>query len=358
MIGLLDYDYLQSNKTSVLIPNIEIMKLANYYKKEENQFCRLLTFNETELCGYDKIYFFSETSKKLIVPEAFKRANNVIYGGSAFTNGIYIPFENEVIEYTMPKPTIYAEFLKQKYSEGVKTAVISHVLDDTYYRMHAGENKLPIPPVKKGKRVYLFDRDFFYDDWEYIINDISDRKPCSIIRIHPIYCKTITDYFKLREYTKLNRTNKVVLDLNISLEDVSYMMKRYGKLFLADVNQATAVYIPLQGNQSTLIQYCRDLVYTLNLLYCFWSKNIPIRIYFIEPKIGTINPILELEQTIANWSCLLHNKKKLNRTILDRIGKYKILIEQYNKVIKQIPASKALFEQNYNELSQRGLWRV
>ena len=28
MIGLLDYDWCVSNKTSVLIPNIEIMKLA------------------------------------------------------------------------------------------------------------------------------------------------------------------------------------------------------------------------------------------------------------------------------------------------------------------------------------------
>ena len=35
MIGLLDYDWCVSNKNSVLIPNIEIMKLATYYKTEK-----------------------------------------------------------------------------------------------------------------------------------------------------------------------------------------------------------------------------------------------------------------------------------------------------------------------------------
>ena len=45
MIGLLDYDWLQSKKTSVLIPNLEIMKLATYYKVEENHFSHIGVYN-------------------------------------------------------------------------------------------------------------------------------------------------------------------------------------------------------------------------------------------------------------------------------------------------------------------------
>ena len=46
MIGLVDFDLQTSTSTSLLIPNLEIMKLATYYKKEENTFCRLIGLNK------------------------------------------------------------------------------------------------------------------------------------------------------------------------------------------------------------------------------------------------------------------------------------------------------------------------
>ena len=61
MIGLLDYDWCSSKSTTSLIPNLEIMKLATYYKIEENKYCRLLDLNEESLDSYNKIYFFSES---------------------------------------------------------------------------------------------------------------------------------------------------------------------------------------------------------------------------------------------------------------------------------------------------------
>jgi len=36
------------------------MKLATYYKTEENLFCRIVGLDETELTSYSKIYVFSE----------------------------------------------------------------------------------------------------------------------------------------------------------------------------------------------------------------------------------------------------------------------------------------------------------
>ena len=86
MIGLLDLDWELSTSSSRLVPNIEIMKLATYYKVEENQFCRLLSLDEQELTNYDKIYCFSENGENSILPENYLRAKNVIYGGTAFTN--------------------------------------------------------------------------------------------------------------------------------------------------------------------------------------------------------------------------------------------------------------------------------
>jgi hypothetical protein len=50
MVGLVDFD-LQSNTSSAVLPppNLEIMKLATYYRMEENKFCRLVALDEQEL---------------------------------------------------------------------------------------------------------------------------------------------------------------------------------------------------------------------------------------------------------------------------------------------------------------------
>ena len=81
MIGLIDYDLQTSTSVNLHPPNLEIMKLATYYKLEQQHFCRLMSLNETELTAYDKIYFFSEAETRPEVPEAFLKSNNVIYGG-------------------------------------------------------------------------------------------------------------------------------------------------------------------------------------------------------------------------------------------------------------------------------------
>ena len=114
MIGLVDYDFYSASAITRLIPNIEIMKLATYYKAEKNTFCRLIDLNETELSIYDKIYFFSESEKSINVPNTFKTINNIIFGGTYFTKQ-YMPFEETLIDYTIPRPTIYKEILKKKY---------------------------------------------------------------------------------------------------------------------------------------------------------------------------------------------------------------------------------------------------
>ena len=242
------------------------------------------------------------------------RANNVEFGGAAFTKK-YIPFKNEIIDYTIPRPTIYKEFLKEKYNDGVKAKTISNVIDCTYYRMYAGENKLPIPPILPRKRVYLYDKDFFYPDWKEILMAISKKNPCVIFRLHPVVCHTLTEYFKVRSFNKFARANSVILDLNIPLEDVNYMLNHYKHLFLADITKTSNVYLPLGGTFSSQAKYFRDFIYKLNLLYSFWSEGILIKIKFIEPEIGIKNPlqnISKLTETLADVSFDKRREANLN----------------------------------------------
>lgn len=120
MIGLVDLQLQQWQKPQLCPPNLEIMKLATYYQTEENKFCRLINLDEKEFGGYEKVYVFSESKDYITVPDALKRAPNVIFGGTAFTNGIYVPFENKLIDYTLAYPRIYAGFLRDKYIAGLK----------------------------------------------------------------------------------------------------------------------------------------------------------------------------------------------------------------------------------------------
>lgn len=359
MIGLLDYDWLQSKKTSVLIPNLEIMKLATYYKTEENHFCRLLTLDEQELNSYDKIYFFSETAKHPIIPEQYLRANNVEFGGTTFTKQ-YIPFKNEIIDYTIPRTTIYTDFLKQKYNDGVKAKTISHVIDDTYYRMYAGNNRLPIPRVQPRKRVYLYDKDFFYPDWEEILTVLANRNPCGIFRLHPVICTTLTNYFKIRSFKKFARSNEVILDINIPLEEVNYMLNHYKHLFLADITKTSNVYLPLGGTLNSQANYFRDFIYKINLLYSFWSCGILIKIKFNEPELGTKNPLQNIS-LLAETACNVSFENRKDVTLNQRIEQRKkdtILVDERNLLLKFYPSAKVLFDQSFNEIIKRGRWKI
>lgn len=359
MIGLVDYDFCVSTNNNALIPNLEIMKLASYYRSEENTFCRLLSLEEEELNGYDKIYFFSESDTSPQVPEAFLRATNIIYGGTAFTNKKYVPFENSIIDFTIPRTFIYKDALKKKYDDGIKSKVISHMLDNTYYRNYAGNEKLPLPAIMGRRQVILYDRDFFYPDWKETLSYISDQHPSNIVRLHPVTCSKLSDYFELRNFQKFSRANYIILDLEIPLNEVDYMLKHYAQKFRADITPYSNVFIPLGGDLKIGSLYLKDLIYKLNLLYAFWSRGIPIKMKYIVPGIGFNNPIHNLCLAIESWSDL--ESKKRGRTIDDKImRKTKTTKEMEEKTyfLKFFPNAADLFNQNFNDLKARRIWRL
>ena len=340
-------------------PNLEIMKLAEYYKREENKFCRLINLDETELSGYEKIYVFSENDNCISLPEAIRRAPNVILGGSAFTNRIYVPFEDELIDYTLPRTNIYAQLLKDKYAAGESEIVIGHILDDTYYRRFAGKAELPIPPIKKKKRVYIYDRDFFQEGWETIVNNIASHKPSSINFIHPAHFRRLTDFFNARENEIIAKSNDVYLDINIPLKETNYMMRKYKTRLRSLILPSSAIYLSLGGSYNYLIEYYKNYIYKLNLLYEFWANGIPIKIKYEIPTIGCYDPIRELSEFTALWT---RSSKNTTQTIWERLPKttelenIKMAKEQLKKFTERFPQQSILFKQNQTMLQNRGRW--
>ena len=358
MIGLVDLDLQQSESIFLRPPNLEIMKLATYYQAEENHFCRLINLDETELTGYDKIYMFSEQDERPQIPEAFLQASNVILGGTAFTNGIYQPFQNEIIDYTIARPQIYKTFLSEKAMIGIKPKVIMDFLDNSYYRMYAGHNKLPIPPIWPGKRVFIYDRDFFVPDWTKIIDEILRRKPSSIQPIHPIYCKTVNNFFTLRQYDKISKAASIILDFNIPLSETPILMKKYKNKFLADIKKTSNIYLTLGGTFQSTLQYQRDFIYKLNLLYIYWSNFIPIKIKYIPPKIGYNDPLGHLSQLIETWTTGETNQTKSIADRIHRKSKEKTLEQiERDELVRRFPSTKTLFFQTRETIEKGGFWK-
>ena len=332
------------------------MKLATYYKKEENKFCRLVNVNETNFDGYEQLYVFSEQNEPQ-VPSNLYAAENIIFGGTGFTNRKYIPFENSIIDYTLPKINIYSQFLKEKYNSGTKLKIINHLLDDTYYRHYAGENELPLPPIIPRKRLILYDRDFFSPGWEKLAQIATERHASSIMTIHPIYCKRLSEYFALRRYNKIARSNVIILDIDIPLEDVNYMLNKYTSYFLGDITTTSSVYLEIGGTFKTDLQQYKDLIYKLNLLYSFWSKSIPIKLKYNPPLLGVNNGIQNLLIAIDEWS----RSALTNRTINDKIvQKKKVSVEQSERdmLLKFHPSAATLFDQSYDAISTRRRWNL
>lgn len=358
MIGLLDYTLQTSTSVNLTVPNLEIMKLATYYKTEENIFCRLISLNEQELSAYDKIYIFSEQPSRPKLPVQFLRANNVIMGGSAFTETDYIPFDNEIIDYTIPRPAIYKEYFKQKYNDGIKTKIIEHILDDSYYRRFAGKNQLPLPPVIPKKRVFIYDTNFFKEGWQDIIKNIAERKPSSIYFIHPIICNSLGQYLELRKTQKIARANEIILNFNIPLDEVDYMLKKYKNFFLGDINSTSNVYLTLGNTFVSNLQYYKDIIYKLNLLYAFWSRKIPIKIKYINPKSWANDPLYHLSNAITIWSKNFELDRTINQKIALKSKKLTIEEQERNQVLKFYPSATDLFEQSFQQLIVRGYWRL
>ena len=157
----------------------------------------------------------------------------------------------------------------------------------------------------------------------------------------------------MRNMNKIARTNKIILDINVPVEEIPYLFKEYKNLFLADITKNNFVYLKIGGTFKTNFQYYKDLIYKLNLLYYFWSYNIPIKIKYYEPHIGANCNIINLLQAIDKWARGTNKKVSIN----DRIKK-KPAYEEEKLLLKFYPFAADLFKQNYDDLSKRGFWKL
>lgn len=53
----------------------------------------------------------------------------------------------------------------------------------------------------------------------------------------------------------------------------------------------------------------------MNILYAFWSRKIPLKIYYIHPHIGINDNLKPISMLVQNWSRLTKTEKTLHQRI-------------------------------------------
>lgn len=352
MIGIIDYELLIM-KRGLPPPSLSAMKMSSYLKSTEKEHIVLLQTLEN-IEHYDKVYFFSDSIIEKLPKEIFQYPNVEMYG--LHLNPIPL-----LAEHMLPDTTLYNNIVQERVVNKTTTTTRAlQFLDSIYYKCYDQNGKrLPLPPSEKRKRFYIYDEDFLSlsDCWE-IIEAITERNPSAIYMTQPIQCHTVKQFFTLREdYEKVSRNNKIFLDYFVPLHHLETYFGKYKLKLLGEITKASDVRIYLGKNYGNDIYsetfYIRNLFYCLNLVYSYYSRNIPIKADLYHPYDVT-NPYEDVYNAIRLWI----NTDDYDMTLAQSFGTKK-LKERKAELISKNSAFNPFFDKSKNDLIQtRGIWRI
>jgi hypothetical protein len=128
----------------------------------------------------------------------------------------------------------------------------------------------------------------------------------------------LSDFFTIRENNIISKSNDVFLDIKVPLTDMNYMMRHYKNKLLELIMPRSQIFLSIGGSYYYQIEYYKNFIYKMNLLYSFWANRIPIRLKYVEPALGCFDPLSDLSKLIASWSS---SPVRKYQTIYDRMPK-------------------------------------
>lgn len=351
MIGLFDFDF--NSATKVGYPSLLLMKMASYLSELGKDY-RMLSSADADN-RYDKIYFFSE--KELTdIPTKYYLIDNIEFFGKYFTTEI-----PEMVHYSIPDVSIYNDLIRQRLVEDtVTTKKALEFLDSSYYLAKYNGQNLPLPPTPRQRRMFIYDNDFLsYDDCWTILDKVFQKYPTSVYFINPIQCHNMKQFLYLREeYEKVSRSNEVMLDFYVPPEELEIYFGKYKLKLLGEITKTSNVGIYLGKNYQVNFYgndfYVRNLLYCLNLIFSYYSRNIPIQAKIWEP-VGENNPYYDFYKCLKAWT----NHKNYDLVLDESFSRTKKTQERKDEFLKLHPIFKPFFEKSKNDLIKtRGIWRL
>lgn len=226
-IGLLDQDALSSPNT--FLPNLEIMKLSTYYKKNKNYVSFILDPNKIE--RYNKVVLRKDMNDGEYLSELFLE-DKCEYGGLAFTNGVYVPLAEE-IEDSVPDISIYNSYFKKILIGKKKYEDLQRkLLKSSFIRLSSNGQTCNLDTSKGfigyGARIenviYIYDTGIFniLNAYEAIDNIVLGKKQKAKL-IYPQYSDDFSEIEKWCKKKWSHSENRFIYDkiiLNKELKEI------------------------------------------------------------------------------------------------------------------------------------------
>lgn len=272
-IGLLDQDAI-SSPTSFL-PNLEIMKLSTYYKKNKNFVSFILDPSKIE--RYTKIILRKDMNDGEYLSNILLE-DKCEYGGLAFTNGIYVPLPLE-IENSIPDISIYNSYFKKvligkKKYEDLKR----RILRSSFIRLSSDGKTCNLDTSKgfigEGARaenvIYIYDSNIFNINCaRTAISEIILGKQQVSCLVHPQFSD---DFNEIEEWCKERwneRNNRVIYDKIVLNKEFKEICEKSKEFHL---------------KPTLLICYDKNGTYTNNFLKADFRNSLNKTIYIIINK--------------------------------------------------------------------------
>lgn len=331
------------------------LKISSYYKRYEKNENVFLIKDLKSIEKYDKVYFISDKILEEIPQEVLVAPNVLFYGE-------YLPDDiPELYHHMIPDVSLYNETVQQLLTEGkIITNRALTFLSSSYYQAKVGDTYIPVPPIEPRARIYVYDKDFLAqpDCWD-IFDRIIERKPASIFFVEPLQCHTIKQFLHLREeYERVSRQNKIILDYFVPYDDFDIYFSKYKLKLLGEITTSSHILIYLGKNYKSDIYsgmfYIHNIFYCLNLLFSYYSRNIPVFTEIYYPPNQPLTIYTEIYKVIHAWA----NSNDKDKTFGEcfRTKKQKEILKQ---LLEKKPAFEAFLSKSKNKLKNtRGIWRI
>lgn len=226
-VGLYDIDFFKYHQVMF---NLEIMKMATYFKKKREITVLSPTLSPER---YSK-FFLRKDFNDGTFPNGIHRFPNLEYGGFAFSGNVYIPVMEE-IEVCPPDTFIYDKY-KNLFITGPKenALVYTSLTNNIHLRLSLDEKEIwnnfekQIIPTNKANICFFHDFDLgrIKDSSEavkYILEKYSRKKdsPALLGVKFPIHCQTFEDF---QIWNSFSPTGKFfTLQIDNVLEDEEFV---------------------------------------------------------------------------------------------------------------------------------------
>lgn len=314
-IGLYDINKSSYGKMRYEFPEIDLMKVYSYYKRNKE--------NVIELCedykkykDYDLFYCFNNrrhvVSRDLLKLQADE---HVFLIGTCFYGDIWFPMDEE-IEKCEPDITSYAAFLRTNILKDTLAPWTANLFTDYYYlRYYYPDWHWNVIPSKiKDKKIILYDYDLTSNKgWQDLCLYLKKESGKKFVCRHNIIIRD-TDTLKFIVDNEIYKSStkyptKFIIDIPNSLQNFKEYFDEYKDYFEAFPANSLFIYqnhpFPHESEISNFARLVDNCMYALNSnieIYPIYDYSMPqkeydnfikrVTYYFTMRKPGSVHEII------------------------------------------------------------------